>query len=474
MAVAACACALPATAGAATIEVTRAADELDVVADAKCSLREAVESARLNSAIGGCESGGVALDTIKLSARDYGLTIPTTHEDANANGDLDIDGGGPVVLTGEGADATQISTALADRVIDISTPTSLRQLEVGSGDVVALGAADGRGGNIRQFSNSNLTLDRVAVTEGAAIVGGGLYYAGTGTLKIKRSEFDSNHADGLGGGLDAILDVNTQISKSIFQGNTVTDPGGQADGGAISNRGISMTITDSTIFNNTAEGAPMRAAAGGGIHSPSTSDLTVRRSLIAENSAIAPTDGQSERGGGIYAGSGGAGPDEVRIINSTLYANTAGASDGLGGGVYIQGTTTFFENVTFNANTGGDGAGDVFTQTGYAFLRNSILEGTDPCGGSLIDSGSRNVAQVDDPECDLHATDVTDATSLGFKTGFPQANGGITQTIALKKSSPAVNLIPKASCVNAEGQDQRRYKRRGKCDAGSFERKAKP
>ena len=426
-------------------------------------------------AVGGCEAGGLATDTIKLRARDYDLTIPTTNEDVNANGDLDIAGGGPVVLTGEGADATAIGTNLADRILDINNaPTTLRQLEVTSGDVSGLDAGSGgRGGNIRQFSDVNLTLDRVLVSEGDAIVGGGLYYAGEGTLKIKRSEFEGNAATGVGGGLDAILDVNTKISKSTFEGNTVTDPGGTADGGAISNRGISMTITDSTIFNNTAEAAVMQGAAGGGIHSPSTTDLTVRRSLIAENSAIAPTDGNSEKGGGIYAGSGGTG-DEATIVNSTLYGNIAGASDGLGGGVYIQGDTTFFEHVTFSANTAGDGAGDVYTQTGYAFLRNSILEGTDPCGGSLIDSGSRNVAQVDDPECDLHATDVTDATTLGFKTGFPQANGGLTQTIALKKSSPAVNLIPKASCTTAEGQDQRRYKRRGKCDAGSFERKAKP
>ena len=90
--VAVCACALPATASAATIEVTTRTDELDARPDATCSVREAVQSANTNSAVGGCRCGEGAADTIKLGQGHYSLTIPSTNEDPNANGDLDVEG----------------------------------------------------------------------------------------------------------------------------------------------------------------------------------------------------------------------------------------------------------------------------------------------------------------------------------------------------------------------------------------------
>ena len=71
------ACMLSGTAGAATIEVTTAKDELDTSPDAKCSLREAVQSANTNTAVGGCPKGSGPADTIELAKARYALTIPT-------------------------------------------------------------------------------------------------------------------------------------------------------------------------------------------------------------------------------------------------------------------------------------------------------------------------------------------------------------------------------------------------------------
>src|SRR5215204_5972779 len=84
------ACLLPATAGAATIEVTTHIDELDATPDSNCSLREAVQSANSNTAVGGCHKGGGPSDTISLGRGRYSLKIPTTDEDSNVNGDLDV------------------------------------------------------------------------------------------------------------------------------------------------------------------------------------------------------------------------------------------------------------------------------------------------------------------------------------------------------------------------------------------------
>ena len=87
---------------AATIEVTTTNDELDPVADSTCSLREAVESANDNFAIGGCPKGQQSkVDVIELGAEDYELDIPTD-DSLNENGDLDVGSGGDITIRGEG------------------------------------------------------------------------------------------------------------------------------------------------------------------------------------------------------------------------------------------------------------------------------------------------------------------------------------------------------------------------------------
>ncbi len=162
----------------------------------------------------------------------------------------------------------------------------------------------------------------------------------------------------------------------------------------------------------------------------------------------------------------------MSITNTTFYANSVGSPDGQGAAININGGTVILANTTFSGH-GNDSI--LHTTGGYMLVRNSILEGPDPCVGSFIDSGSYNVAFVDDPECDFHLADVTDASTLGFKTVAPKQNGGATRTLALAKSSPAVDLIPKDFCGVTDREDQRGFKRpRKNCDSGAYERKAKP
>ena len=467
--------ALPGAAGAATIKVTTHADELDGSPDATCSVREAVQSANTNAAFGGCKSGGAQTDTIQLGKSHYPLTIPTTNEGANANGDLDISDGGTVLLRGKGDGVTDISTSQADRVVDIHDGTTVRfeDIQILGGDVTSFGTATGRGGDIRADEGGDLTLTRTTVSGGDAYVGGGLYLNATGldgTLTVKRSIFITNHATGLGGALDVVGNAVSKIAKSRISENTVTDATSSADGAGVSNR-ATMTILDSVIEDNDAIGSPMQAAAAGGIHHTGV-DLTIRRSLVRRNTASAPTNGYFEGAGGLFAG--GEASESVEITNTTFHQNTAAGPDGRGAGIYAHSGTVIATNVTFADNAASDGD-DIFSSAGYVLVRNSILDADDPCaGGGGIDSGQHNVASNDDPECDFVPEDVTDATDFGYKTGTPADNGGATETIALKKSSPAVDLIPKAACGVAGGEDQRRYKRPKKnCDAGAFERRAK-
>ena len=472
---AACVCLLPATAGAATIEVTTHADELDGTPDSTCSLREAVQSANSNAAVGGCHKGGGSSDTITLEGGRYSLKVPTTTEDANVNGDLDVDGNGDkLVFRGEGAARTDIRTSLADRIVDIhnASPVTFEKIQVRGGDVTSLGSGNGRGGSIRADEGGVLTLSRATVYDGRAYIGGGLYMNGPvglpGTLKVKRSLFIGNHSTGIGGALDTAGDTTAKISKSTIYENTVQDDTDAAEAGGISNRGTKMTITDTEFSGNAAMGDTMEAAYGGALSNYQGSELIVRRSLFDFNSASAPTAGFFEAAGAIYIANAS---DSIAITNTTFYANTVGSPDGQGAAITVNGGTVVLANATVS---GQSSASILYASGGYLLVRNSIIEGPNPCAGGFIDSGSYNVASVDDPECDFHTEDVTDALSFGFKTTEPKQNGGKTRTIALKKSSPAIDLIPKDLCGITNREDQRGYKRPKKnCDSGAFERKAK-
>ncbi|MDX6587720.1 MAG: hypothetical protein QOI31_2193 [Solirubrobacterales bacterium] len=464
---------LPAFASAATIKVTTHADELDAVPDAKCSVREAVQSANTNGAVGGCPAGSGQADTIELGKGHYSLTIPSTNEDANVNGDLDVDGG-KVVFRGKGDGVTDINTNLADRIADTfnATPVTFEDIQLFSGDVTSLGTGSGRGGDIRASEGGVVTLSRATVNHGEAYVGGGLYLNGPvglpGKLKVTRSTFITNHSTGLGGALDVVGDVTSKISKSRITENTVTDTTGSSEGGGVSNRGTKMTISDTEFVENSATGDDMQAAYGGAIHNADGSELAVRRSLFEGNSASAPTAGYFEGGGAIFTIANAA---PVSITNTTFYGNSVGLPNGKGAAVYISSGSVIVANATFNAN----GTESLLEEAnGYLLVRNSMLQGFDPCVGTSIDSGDYNVASFDDPECDFQPEDVTSLSTFGFKTGNPETNGGETRTIALKKSSPAIDLIPKPFCDVTDREDQRGYKRpKRNCDSGAYERKAK-
>lgn len=461
--VVACAFAFPAVAGAATIEVTTKQDELDGSPDAKCSVREAVQSANDDAPVGGCSKGDGA-DIVKLRKGHYTLTIPSTDEDLNANGDLDVKGD-KVTFLGKGDGVTDINTGLDDRIVEVrqDTDAAFRDIQLFSGDVTSLGPSLGRGGNLAADEGGNeITLTRAAITGGDAYTGGGLYMAGQSggsTLKISRSTLTLNHATGAGGAIDVVLDVTSKISKSRIAENSVTDNSSASEAGAIFSRGGTMTITDTSFEDNRADSAPMQAGFGGAIHNASPAQLVVRRSLFQDNEAFGGV-GFFEAGGAIYSANGAA------ITNTTFFRSDANQ----GAVLYLNGGTAIIANATVNAN-GTSSA--LHGAAGYMLVRNSILQGPDPCFGTIIDSGSYNVASVNDPACDFHGTDVTNAASFGLKDDVPELNGGFTRTFALKKSSPAVDLIPKTHCNVTNGEDQRGFKRpKRKCDAGAYERRA--
>ena len=484
---------LPASAGAATITPNVTTDDFDApgAPDANCSLREAIQAAVTNGTYGGCPTGDSGTDTILLTSglmtADYVISIGANGNENNAEDDFDVGGGGPIVIRSNVT--SQVETLGTDRIFDVKSGANLTLENIivdGGNPTSALDQEDRRGGNIRaNMSSGSLTLNDVIVRFGDAEGGGGVYAADGAQVSINDSRVEDNDATDIGGGIFGISGgaLSIQINRSDIRNNDVRSTNaGALQGGGIWFAGQQMTITDSAIFENTVSHqgtmAP-DAATGGGIETGS--NVTVRRSLIADN--LVETDGGGvERGGAIMV-EGGDDAEAVSVINSTIYNNTAGDTDnsGEGGAIFTNddpdvslthvtlssnnATGPAFSAVGDNLQTGGAaGAGTITVRA--SILPRAAL--TDACEGSNIVSAGYNAANQSDSDCNFGGSDAIGATGL---TGAPTDNGGFTDTIVLGATGTALDREPAASCT-AEGQDQRGFFRPSGagCDAGAFER----
>jgi hypothetical protein len=209
----------------------------------------------------------------------------------------------------------------------------------------------------------------------------------------------------------------------------------------------------------------------------------VSHSTFVQNSAGGPGgSGQSSGagyGGAIDAAYSNA-PAGLTVSDSTFYGNTAGgpagtgpqSGAGFGGAIYTSAT-----NVTLQSDTiDGNSVGSSPSSSGSAIYGSVHMSAQ-----ATIISGNTGA-----PNCDAHATVSTYSlegptaadTSCGFDLasanpmlGQLTDNGGPTLTQALAVNSPAVAVVPQASCPTTT--DQRGLPRpppgQSKCDVGAFE-----
>jgi hypothetical protein len=248
-------------------------------------------------------------------------------------------------------------------------------------------------------------------------LGGGIEDNSSGALTISNSAFDNNKAIGVGfnnpifpgyilalGGavnVGAASTSTSTITNSSFTGNEAlgSTPGASAGGGALSNSsltsGTTMTVTGCTLDDNAAIAAAggdgsvnFSTGQGGGINN--FSNMTVVNSTLTDNlaegmpmvpgavqSQTAVSPGSGVAGGGIFCLPGVI-PGEtasLNVIDSTFRGNQAvggagangkagvqgGAgspgSVGEGGGVAYIFSSGSVEGCTFDANVARGGAG---------------------------------------------------------------------------------------------------------------------
>ena len=322
-------------------------------------------------------------DTIILGGGIFNLSIEGTDEDGAATGDLDITN--DLIIQGQSAHTTMIDARHIDRVFEVMPGVTLQLFDVtiSGGDL----AGRGDGGGIR-VDRGTLQLNNVIVTGNRASNGGGIYN-NLSNVTVTDSTLSNNRAEGMGGG------------------------GGL--GGAIDSIGGSVIVRQSTVNNNFALSA-------GGAFSASADTLggtlSIDSSTIAQNTAGNFQSMQGD-GGGLYIQAN---------VNATVFASTVAfnMAGNQGGGVWVNGSLTLDRSIVSNNRAGVAGpegfinSGNV-NSNGFNLIRENSNFNVTPVPGDQIGT----VAVPIDP----NLLDLMD-------------NGGPTQTIALGGMSPAIDAGP--------------------------------
>lgn len=256
--------------GNSSLVVTKKTNSNDLVCDTDCSLREAVHQASLN----------FGTETITFAPNVFGTLALGGSEILIQNHNVNIVGY-PTL----NANTLTVGGGNANRVFHLNNATvNILGMTVANGN-----AGAGFGGAILAENNSNLTLDRMIVTNNFAAAYGAIYLSG-GTHRIINSTINNNSANtGLAIGVSGTLNMaNTTVSTNF-------DADGGTGVGAIYVTGTANIRNSTIAFNRLTNGT------GGGIFVAGT--LNIGNSIVANNIAAASPD--IERSSGVITSVGG-------------------------------------------------------------------------------------------------------------------------------------------------------------------------
>lgn len=242
----------------------------------------------------------------------------------------------------------------------------------------------------------------------------------------------------------------------------------------------------------------VRGSSGGGIQNKGT--LTLVDTTVSRSSATCSSSciGGLGIGGGILNGLEDA---TLTLVNSTVSGNTASFD---GAGVWNSGTMTATNSTVSGNDTTRFGAGGIYNM-GMMMLVNGTVTGSNS-GGEIGNSGTMTVKNslvqgecshdvpsdftsagynVESPgdTCGFdQSTDQPNVSALQLNLGPLEDSGGPTETHEpgggeFGTDSVAIDQVPEADCVDADGAplrtDQRGEPRpagpESECDVGSFE-----
>ena len=237
-----------------------------------------------------------------------------------------------------------------------------------------------------------------------------------------------------------------ETATAELRGFVITN-GSAIEGGGIDNRG-DLSLEDCTVRGNTAE-------VSAGIRNEGT--LNVVNSTVSGNRNTGATNGA-----GIYNGNSA----NATVTNSTV-------SDNTGEGIRNEGTLNL-ANSTVSGNRDGGIVNDP-DATGSTVMtsRNTLVDDGCDNQGDTVSLGYNIESRGDSCGFDPNKGDLVDVSPQELNLGELADNGGPTQTHALGTGSVAIDMIPEAECLDADGEplttDQRGLPRDSMCDVGAFE-----
>ncbi len=276
-------------------------------------------------------------------------------------------------------------------------------------------------------------------------IGGILYVPGGATATIQGVTLRNGRSPGAGGAVRN--NGHLTLVRTVLEGNrSVAGPAGAGFGGAILTDGIdsSLTLTDSTVSDNSAQGG------GGG--------LAIGGAFVLANVTVSGNNSTQDFGGGLYFFSDAKGTAN----NLTVTSNGAALK---GGGAFIE-TSAFI---------------GIAPKITNSILASNTAPAEPDCSGAfssgydLIGNPGSAATGCIGPAAAKHDVVGTTAAPIDPKLSLLANNGGPTPTAALLAGSPALDAgnpaAPGSGNGACEAADQRGTPRPGgvRCDIGAFE-----
>ena len=220
----------------------------------------------------------------------------------------------------------------------------------------------------------DVTISGLTITGGDEVNGGGIFALGE-NLTLNNSVLTGNHADGAGGGLFASFGDVT-ITGSVISGNDATN-GLSGTGGGAAIYGSIYTATEVSIQDTTITGNSADTFGGGMFVLGSVNAVTLDHVILTDNTV---TDGGSA--GAFFGYLNGT----LTIESSTISGNQVNGSIGGIGVSYVYGETRI-SNSTISGNQAlageTDDAGGLFLGPGT----NAVIENSTISGNSAVGDG---------------------------------------------------------------------------------------
>lgn len=386
-----------------------------------------------NRAGGGIEDNGGSVTLTNVTMNGNSASGNAAVMGAPGNGGAFHSGGAATILINGGLFSGNTAGAEGGGIWTAGT-ASINQARI-TGNTASGNSADQGGGGVFN-QGGDMSLSGVSITDnladGSSGSGGGVLSNG-GSLSIEGSVISNNQANRAGGGLEiaaTATTATTELTEVIMENNNagvapaVAAPG---NGGAIHVSGNNSIDIDSGRFNNN-----LAALEGGGLWN-SVANMTITNSSINNNSSLGGTD--SHDGGGAVFNNGGT----ISISNAEISNNTADVELGSGGGILnITNGVITLNNVIMQGNSasraGGaledNGGGTMVTMNNVSLIGNST--GDMPGNGGAVHITGMGSVSISNSEVSGN----TAVNEGGGLWNFSNASLVVTNSTVSGNSSP--------------------------------------